>query len=58
MPLGHISGYKFRYFISDGSFTKQDILNKILAVNDSRAYLPDDTKYKNLTRDYLLSVRK
>ena len=37
---------------------KQDILNKLLAVNNAKVYLPDDTKYKNLTRDYLLSVSK
>jgi len=58
LPLGHISGYKFRYFTSDDSFTKQDILNKLLTVDNAKAYLPDDTKCKNLTRDYLLSVSK
>ena len=26
LPLGHVSGYTFKYFISDGSFTKSHIL--------------------------------
>ena len=58
MPLGHILVHKFRYFNSDGVFTKQDILNKLLAVDNAKAYRPDDIKYKNLTWDYPLSVSK
>ena len=56
LPLGRISGYNFRYFTSDGSFKKSDIINKLLLVDGAKDYLPDDGNIKNLTRDFLLSV--
>ena len=51
LPLGRVSGYNFRYFTSDGSFTKTDILSKLSLVEEAKKYLPDDTNIKNLTRD-------
>ena len=57
LPLGRVSGYNFRYFTSDGSFTKADIISKLALVDEAKKYLPDDANIKNLTRDYLLSVR-
>ena len=57
LPLGHVSGYTFKYFISDGSFTKSHILTRLMQTNEANLYLPDDANYKYLVRDYLLLVR-
>ena len=56
LPLGRVSGYNFRYFIPDDSFTKSDIISKLLLVDGAKDYLPDDGNIKNLTRGYLLSI--
>ena len=56
MELGKSSGYSFRYFTKDKSFTKAYIIYELSLVPESKFYLPDDTNPKYLTREYLFSV--
>ena len=51
-------GYGFRYYIKEKKFTKEDILNRLLAINNSRKYLPDDIKLSSLSRDFLITVNQ
>ena len=57
MEFGKSSGYSFRYFTKDKSFTKTYILHELAAFPDAKLYLPDDVNQKYLTRDYLFSVK-
>ena len=54
--MGRTGGYSFRYYIKEKKFTKEDILNRLLAINGSRKYLPDDIKLTSLSRDFLITV--
>ena len=56
LELGKSSGYTFRYFNKDKSFTKEHLIHELAAVPDAKFYIPDDINPKYLSRDLLFSV--
>ena len=56
LPIGKHADYKLNYFRGDGALTKSFLINIIKSKVDYEKFLPDKTKYENLSKDFLFSV--
>ena len=56
LPIGKHTDYKLNYFRGDGALTKSFLINIIKSKVDYEKFLPDKTKYENLSKDFLFSV--
>ena len=54
--LGKVSGYSFRYFTKDKSFTKAHIIRELSLIPEAKLYLPDNINIKSIGREYLFAV--
>ena len=58
IPLGHHSDFNLRYYRKDKVLTKAFLIKIIQDKEEYKDYFPDNIKFENITRDFLLSVSK